>query len=67
MPLRNVTIIDLSRLLSGPYATMMLSDLGAEVIKVESPSGDDTRSLGPPNYYDWSAYFYSVNRNKKKH
>jgi len=65
MPLRNVTIIDLSRLLSGPYATMMLSDLGAEVIKVESPSGDDTRSLGPPNYYDWSAYFYSVNRNKK--
>ncbi|WP_227002720.1 CaiB/BaiF CoA transferase family protein [Salicibibacter kimchii] len=65
MPLKDIRIIDLSRLLSGPYATMMLSDLGAEVIKVESPSGDDTRQFGPPYYHEWSSYFLSVNRNKK--
>jgi formyl-CoA transferase/CoA:oxalate CoA-transferase len=65
MPLSNVKIIDLTRLLSGPYATMMMSDLGAEVIKVETPDGDDTRHLGPPFINDWSTYFLSVNRNKK--
>lgn len=65
LPLSNIKIIDLSRLLSGPYATMMLSDLGAEVIKVETPNGDDTRHLGPPFIKDWSTYFLSINRNKK--
>ena len=65
MPLGNLKIIDLSRLLSGPYATMMFSDFGAEVIKVETPNGDDTRHLGPPFIKDWSTYFLSINRNKK--
>ena len=65
LPLSNIKIIDLSRLLSGPYATMMFSDLGAEVIKVETPNGDDTRHLGPPFIQDWSTYFLSINRNKK--
>nr|WP_211316724.1 CoA transferase [Oceanobacillus arenosus] len=65
LPLSNLKIIDLSRLLSGPYATMMFSDFGAEVIKVETPNGDDTRHLGPPFIEDWSTYFLSINRNKK--
>jgi crotonobetainyl-CoA:carnitine CoA-transferase CaiB-like acyl-CoA transferase len=64
-PLENVKIIDLSRILSGPYCTMTLADLGAEVIKVEAPSGDDTRKWGPPFVNGESAYFLSVNRNKK--
>ena len=46
--LNGVKIVDLSRVLAGPYATQMLSDLGAEVIKVEAPWGDDTRKWGPP-------------------
>ena len=64
-PLENIRIIDLSRILSGPYCTMTLADLGAEVIKVESPSGDDTRKWGPPFVNGESSYFLSVNRNKK--
>src|SRR5699024_9504795 len=65
MVLEDVKIIDLTRLLSGPYATMMLSDLGAEVIKVETKTGDDSRHFGPPFIGDWSTYFISVNRNKR--
>lgn len=64
-PLDGIRIIDLSRILSGPYCTMTLADMGAEVIKVESPAGDDTRKWGPPFVNDESAYFLSVNRNKK--
>jgi crotonobetainyl-CoA:carnitine CoA-transferase CaiB-like acyl-CoA transferase len=64
-PLEGITIVDLSRILSGPYCTMTLADLGAEVIKIESPEGDDTRQWGPPFIQDESAYFLSVNRNKK--
>lgn len=64
-PLDGVRVIDLSRILSGPYCTMTLADMGAEVIKVESPSGDDTRKWGPPFVKSESAYFLSVNRNKK--
>lgn len=64
-PLIGIKIIDLTRVLSGPFATMMLADLGAEVIKVESPEGDDTRQVGPPYHNGWSAYFLSINRNKK--
>jgi len=58
--------LDLSRALAGPYCTMMLADMGAEVIKVEMPGkGDDSRSWGPPFVEGESAYFMSINRNKK--
>ena len=65
-PLSGIRIADLSRVLAGPYATMLLGDLGAEVIKVERPGvGDDTRAWGPP-YADngMATYFAGVNRNK---
>jgi formyl-CoA transferase len=65
-PLDNILIIDLSRVLAGPYCTMMLADLGARVIKVEQPgTGDDTRAWGPPFAGGESAYYLSVNRNKQ--
>jgi len=65
-PLADLLVLDLSRVLAGPFATMMLADLGAEVIKVERPDrGDDTRQWGPPWAGDESAYYLSVNRNKK--
>jgi crotonobetainyl-CoA:carnitine CoA-transferase CaiB-like acyl-CoA transferase len=63
--LEGVTVLDLSRVLAGPYATQLLADLGAEVIKVESPRGDDTRGWGPPFAGDQSGYFLSVNRGKR--
>jgi len=63
--LSGIKIIDLSRVLAGPFSTMILADLGAEVIKVESPSGDDTRSWGPPFKQGVSAYYLCANRNKK--
>lgn len=65
--LNSVKILDLSRVLAGPLATMMLGDLGADVLKIERPgSGDDTRSWGPPfDNRGESAYYLSVNRNKK--
>ncbi|KAG0271098.1 hypothetical protein BGZ95_001150 [Linnemannia exigua] len=74
LPLDGIRILDLTRVLAGPYCTQILGDLGAEVIKVENPKGgDDTRAWGPPfagNQHDpadrgESAYFLSVNRNKK--
>jgi crotonobetainyl-CoA:carnitine CoA-transferase CaiB-like acyl-CoA transferase len=66
LPLKGVKILDLSRVLAGPYATMMLADLGADVLKVEHPKrGDDTRHWGPPFAGCESAYFLSVNRNKR--
>lgn len=58
-------IIDLSRVLGGPYCTQMLGDHGAEIVKIEPPRGDETRDWGPPNYGDDSAYFIGVNRNKR--
>uniref|UniRef100_A0A673H3A7 Succinate--hydroxymethylglutarate CoA-transferase-like n=1 Tax=Sinocyclocheilus rhinocerous TaxID=307959 RepID=A0A673H3A7_9TELE len=65
-PLDGVKVLDLTRVLAGPFATMILGDLGAEVIKVERPgSGDETRAWGPPFVGEESAYFLSVNRNKK--
>ena len=65
-PLAGLRVIDLTRVLSGPFCTMTLGDMGAEVIKVEHPTGgDDTRSFAPPYQGDQSAYFLSVNRNKK--
>jgi crotonobetainyl-CoA:carnitine CoA-transferase CaiB-like acyl-CoA transferase len=65
-PLNGVLVVDLSRALAGPHATMMLGDLGARVIKVEAPGrGDDTRGWGPPFAGDESTYFLSANRNKE--
>ena len=65
-PLENIKILDLSRVLTGPYCTMMLSDFGAEVIKVEMPNiGDETRQYGPPFINNESTYFLSINRGKK--
>ena len=63
-PLDGILIIDLTRVLAGPYATMILSDLGARVIKVESPTGDDSRKFGP-FIKNKSTYFSSLNRNKE--
>jgi formyl-CoA transferase/CoA:oxalate CoA-transferase len=65
-PLQGITVVDLTRVLSGPYCTMMLADMGARVIKVEQPrKGDDTRAWGPPFVNGESAYFLSINRNKE--
>ena len=65
-PLRGIRVLDLSRVLAGPLATMTLGDLGADVIKVERPGeGDDTRQWGPPFAGEDAAYFLSVNRNKR--
>jgi crotonobetainyl-CoA:carnitine CoA-transferase CaiB-like acyl-CoA transferase len=67
--LHGIRVLDLSRMLSGPYCTMMLADHGAEVIKIEGADGDTSRGNGPyrdddPNH-DWAGYFVSLNRNKK--
>ncbi|HEX6348268.1 MAG TPA: CoA transferase [Candidatus Dormibacteraeota bacterium] len=64
--LDGVRVVDLTRMLAGPYATMLLADMGAEVIKVEDPGGDPIRGMGPPFEADGSsAYFSAINRNKK--
>ena len=65
-PLDGLVVVDLTRVLSGPYCTMQLADMGARVIKVEQPGrGDDTRAWGPPFVGPESAYFLSINRNKE--
>ena len=64
-PLTGIRVLDLSRVLAGPYCTMVLGDLGAEVIKVEPPEGDETRGWGPPFAGGESAYYLCVNRNKR--
>lgn len=63
-PLSGLVVADFSRVLAGPFCTMLLADLGAVVIKVESPEGDETRSWRPPIHGDESTYFLSINRNK---
>src|SRR5947209_6144530 len=65
-PLSGLLVADFSRVLAGPYATMLLADLGADVIKVESPAGDDTRRWAPPVTSEGiSTYYLSINRNKR--
>ncbi|MBA4602249.1 CaiB/BaiF CoA transferase family protein [Thermoactinomyces mirandus] len=65
-PLTGIQVLDLSRVLAGPFCTMILGDLGADVIKVEAPGqGDETRGWGPPWAGETSAYYLSVNRNKR--
>lgn len=63
--LQGIRVLDLSRVLAGPYCTMVLGDLGAEVVKVEPPEGDETRGWGPPFAGGESAYYLCVNRNKR--
>jgi len=66
LPLDGIRVVDLTRVMTGPYCTMMLGDMGADVIKVEMPgTGDDTRAWGPPFIDGEAGYFLSVNRNKR--
>jgi formyl-CoA transferase len=66
LPLEGIRVLDLTRILAGPFATQRLGDLGADVIKVENPDGgDDTRGWGPPFKEGVSTYFFAVNRNKR--
>ena len=64
-PLSDIVVLDLSRVLAGPYCTMMLGDMGADVIKIEHPDGDETRRWGPPFVGGESTYYLAVNRNKR--
>ncbi|WP_018334036.1 CaiB/BaiF CoA transferase family protein [Actinomycetospora chiangmaiensis] len=64
-PLDGVLVADFSRILAGPYATMLLADMGAEVVKVEGPNGDDTRTWMPPTRGETSTYYLGVNRGKR--
>ncbi len=64
-PLAGLLVADFSRILAGPYATMLLADMGAEVVKVEGPAGDDTRTWSPPVREGVATYFLGVNRNKR--
>ncbi len=64
-PLSGVLVADFSRVLAGPYATMLLADLGADVVKVEGPKGDDTRAWTPPVREEVSTYYLGVNRGKR--
>ncbi|GAB2736197.1 CaiB/BaiF CoA transferase family protein [Nocardioides pakistanensis] len=64
-PLAGLLVADFSRILAGPYASMLLADMGAEVVKVESPAGDDTRTWMPPTRGEVSTYYLAINRNKQ--
>jgi crotonobetainyl-CoA:carnitine CoA-transferase CaiB-like acyl-CoA transferase len=66
LPLSGIRVVDLTRVMTGPYCTMMLGDLGADIVKVELPGrGDDTRAWGPPFVGGESVYYLSINRNKR--
>ena len=60
-----IRVLDFSRVLAGPYCGMLLGDLGADVLKVESPAGDETRRWGPPFFGDTATYYFAANRNKR--
>src|SRR5687767_4470077 len=64
-PLDGILVADFSRVLAGPYATMLLADMGAEVVKVESPDGDETRTWTPPVRDEVSTYYLGINRGKR--
>src|SRR5690349_25121589 len=65
-PLEGLTVLDLTRVLSGPYCTMLLAELGARVVKIEQPGrGDETRAWGPPFIAGETTYFLAINRNKE--
>jgi len=64
-PLAGLLVADFSRILAGPYASMLLADMGADVVKVESPTGDDTRTWSPPLRGDIATYYLGINRNKR--
>ena len=64
-PLAGLIVADFSRVLAGPFATQTLADLGATVIKVESPDGDETRGWRPPERNGVSTYYLGINRNKR--
>jgi Predicted acyl-CoA transferases/carnitine dehydratase len=65
-PLAGIRVVDMTSAMAGPFATMLLADLGAEVVKVEPPEGDQSRDWGPPFYGEkYSSYFASINRGKK--
>lgn len=65
LPLAGLRVLDLSRILAGPSAAQLLGDLGADVIKIEHPHGDDTRRWGPPDFAGTAAYYLACNRNKR--
>ncbi len=65
MPLEGVTVVDCTQVMAGPYCTLLLADMGADVIKIEKPGGDDSRRMGPPFINGESAAFLGVNRNKR--
>jgi crotonobetainyl-CoA:carnitine CoA-transferase CaiB-like acyl-CoA transferase len=64
-PLAGLLVADFSRILAGPYASMLMADMGAEVVKVEAPTGDDTRTWSPPLRGDKATYYLAINRNKR--
>jgi crotonobetainyl-CoA:carnitine CoA-transferase CaiB-like acyl-CoA transferase len=63
-PLDGARVLDLTRVLAGPFCAMLLADLGADVLKVEAPAGDEIRRWGPPFHDGTATYFYAANRNK---
>ena len=66
LALSGMVVLDLTQIMAGPFCTMVLADMGADVIKVEKPNGgDDNRRMGPPFIKDWSAGFLALNRNKR--
>ena len=64
-PLSGIRVLDFTRLFAGPFCTMLLADLGADVVKLESPEGDPTRTQGPPFYDGAGMSFWAANRNKR--
>ena len=65
-PLAGMVVLDLTQIMAGPVCTMLLADMGADVIKIERPNGgDDTRRMGPPFASGWAAGFLALNRNKR--